>query len=149
MYIKITNENIIEYSIEQLIYDNPNISFPKNISNNILEKFDIYPISIQEKPIINEKTEKIENGGFIQKESGNWIKTWKIVQKSQEETEAWILSKEMEVRNRRNMLLAETDYLALSDNTMTQEMAEYRQNLRDITLQDGFPENVIWPIKPV
>ena len=33
----------------------------------------------------------------------------------------------------RNKLLAETDYLALSDNTMTDEMKDYRQKLRDLT----------------
>ena len=38
-----------------------------------------------------------------------------------------------DLREKRNQLLAETDYLALSDNTLSTEMATYRQNLRDIT----------------
>jgi len=37
------------------------------------------------------------------------------------------------LRINRNKLLAETDYLALSDNTLSTEMATYRQKLRDIT----------------
>ena len=37
------------------------------------------------------------------------------------------------VREKRNELLAETDYLALSDNTLSDEMTTYRQALRDIT----------------
>jgi hypothetical protein len=37
------------------------------------------------------------------------------------------------LRTKRNKLLAETDYLALADNTMTEEMKVYRQKLRDIT----------------
>jgi len=37
------------------------------------------------------------------------------------------------LRNKRNALLIETDYLALSDNTMTEEVKTYRQKLRDIT----------------
>lgn len=53
-----------------------------------------------------------------------------------------------EVREKRNSLIAETDYLALSDNTMTSEMQTYRQALRDIPSQAGFPTNVTWPIKP-
>ncbi len=53
-----------------------------------------------------------------------------------------------EVRHERNSLIAETDYLALSDNTMTTEQAAYRQALRDITSQAGFPTNVTWPTKP-
>ena len=37
------------------------------------------------------------------------------------------------LRTKRNALLIETDYLALSDNTMTEEIKVYRQKLRDIT----------------
>jgi hypothetical protein len=37
------------------------------------------------------------------------------------------------LRTKRNVLLTETDYLALSDNTMTEEVKTYRQKLRDIT----------------
>lgn len=51
-------------------------------------------------------------------------------------------------RIERDSLLAETDYLALSDNTMSAAMTTYRQALRDITEQAGFPTNVTWPTKP-
>jgi hypothetical protein len=37
------------------------------------------------------------------------------------------------LRAKRNKLLSDTDYLALSDNTMTEEVRTYRQALRDIT----------------
>ena len=42
------------------------------------------------------------------------------------------------VREDRNALLAETDYLALSDVTMSSAWTTYRQNLRDIPAQSGF-----------
>ena len=38
-----------------------------------------------------------------------------------------------ELRRKRNKLLAETDYLALSDQTMADNMKTYRQELRDLT----------------
>ena len=38
-----------------------------------------------------------------------------------------------DLRQRRNSLLTATDYLALSDNTLTTEMSTYRQALRDLT----------------
>jgi len=38
-----------------------------------------------------------------------------------------------DLRSKRNKLLAETDYLALSDQTLSAEMNTYRQQLRDIT----------------
>tara|TARA_R110000751_G_scaffold157182_2_gene262611 strand:+ start:1858 stop:2145 length:288 start_codon:yes stop_codon:yes gene_type:complete len=55
------------------------------------------------------------------------------------------------LRQRRNNLLAETDYLALSDNTLSSDMETYRAALRD--LPDGKDtvdkcENVTWPTKP-
>jgi hypothetical protein len=51
-------------------------------------------------------------------------------------------------RAERDMRLRETDWMALSDNTMTPEWASYRQALRDITEQTGFPYSVEWPTKP-
>ena len=55
------------------------------------------------------------------------------------------------LRQQRNKLLADTDYLALSDNTMTEEIKTYRQKLRDIT--EGLTtkeqvEAVVFPTKP-
>jgi len=52
------------------------------------------------------------------------------------------------LREERDRLLAETDYLALSDNTMSAAMTTYRQALRDITDQAGFPHDITWPTKP-
>ncbi len=56
-----------------------------------------------------------------------------------------------DVRQKRNRLLAETDYLALSDNILSTEMTTYRQNLRDITEGVSTVEdvnNITWPTKP-
>jgi hypothetical protein len=48
----------------------------------------------------------------------------------------------------RDSLLAATDWMALSDVTLTADWAAYRQALRDVTAQAGFPHNVTWPSKP-
>lgn len=52
------------------------------------------------------------------------------------------------IREERNKLLAESDWMALSDVTMTDSWKNYRQELRDITLQPTFPDEVVWPTKP-
>jgi len=52
------------------------------------------------------------------------------------------------VRKHRNILLAETDWWAVQDRTMTQAEIDYRQALRDVPAQAGFPENITWPTKP-
>ena len=51
------------------------------------------------------------------------------------------------VRKERNSKLAETDYLALSDNTLATNMKTYRQELRDVPTQSD-PDNITWPTKP-
>lgn len=55
---------------------------------------------------------------------------------------------DQEIRQERARLLAETDWWATSDRTMTQAEIDYRQALRDVPAQAGFPENVTWPTKP-
>jgi hypothetical protein len=55
------------------------------------------------------------------------------------------------LRAKRNSLLAQTDYLALSDNTLSAAMSSYRQSLRDLTEGLSTVEqvnSVVFPIKP-
>ena len=53
-----------------------------------------------------------------------------------------------QLRQRRNQLLTETDYLALADSTLTDEMRAYRQALRDLPANTEDPANPVWPTKP-
>lgn len=53
-----------------------------------------------------------------------------------------------QLRTKRNQLLAETDYLALSDVTMSDGMRTYRQALRDLPANTSDPANPTWPTKP-
>lgn len=56
------------------------------------------------------------------------------------------------IRSKRNSLLAETDYLLMTDYPISQEhlekVKEYRQQLRDVTKQDEFPKDVTFPNFP-
>jgi hypothetical protein len=52
-------------------------------------------------------------------------------------------------RNKRNALLTQSDWTQVADAPVdTQAWATYRQALRDITDQAGFPENIDWPVSP-
>ena len=56
-----------------------------------------------------------------------------------------------DIRIQRNGLIAETDYLALSDQTLSSDMTTYRQALRDITngvTTVELANNITWPTKP-
>lgn len=65
-----------------------------------------------------------------------------------------IAAKAIEVRTERNRLLAESDSMVLPDRwealTAEQKAAwtAYRQELRDLTAQSGFPSSVVWPVSP-
>lgn len=52
------------------------------------------------------------------------------------------------LRRQRDQLLTETDYLALADSTLTDEMRTYRQALRDLPANTADPANPVWPTKP-
>lgn len=141
-YLKANNGVVATYpySIGQLWKDNPNTSFPKIPSEQLLAEWDVYPVTVDEIPVYNSLTQNAE-----QDDPQNVDDQWSV---------AWIVSNldqsvaEQNVRNRRTQLLTESDWMALSDVTITTEWADYRQSLRDITSQEGFPYNVIWPVKP-
>lgn len=95
------------------------------------------------KPYFNKLTHKAQI-----EETENEVPKWVIIELSDEEKEKINSDAEKNVRLEREFLLSETDFYAMPDVTMSEEMAAYRQALRDITLQDGFPHEIEWPQKP-
>jgi hypothetical protein len=54
-----------------------------------------------------------------------------------------------ETRTKRNTLLTASDWTQVLDTPVDQDKwADYRQELRDISKQSGFPTNVAWPVEP-
>lgn len=60
---------------------------------------------------------------------------------------AFYEDEEIAARAKRDALLAASDSMALADR-ITDSWRTYRQALRDVPAQSGFPTNVTWPIKP-
>ena len=97
-----------------------------------------------------------ENGSAIETDdTSKWGVTWKQVSDKMTAIDAAAPMKEL--RKQRDAKLAETDWTALGDVTMADNMKTYRQALRDLpahkdgknaTLKDGVLENVKWPQKP-
>lgn len=56
--------------------------------------------------------------------------------------------KAVDVRQERNGLLRDSDWVSASDVTMSDEWRTYRQALRDVPAQSGFPNDITWPTKP-
>ena len=76
----------------------------------------------------------------------DWVDgAWVSREFTAEENALHVLQKENAIRGKRNERLAETDWWAVQDRTMSQAEKDYRQALRDITDQPTFPDSVVWP----
>lgn len=97
-------------------------------------------IVVEDKPKFQEGVEVLDK---VLTEYDDHIKqTWSVRKLDAEEVASYI-------RQKRQALLLQTDMYALSDRKMSDEMTAYREALRNITDQEGFPFNVEWPIKPI
>lgn len=141
MFVKISADKVVSYpyTMTDLRRENPQTSFPATVSDEILAGYEVYPVKAVTAPKIDFKTHRVESG--VENIGGVWTQVWETLQLPE-------ASATDNVRAHRARLLSETDWMALSDNTMTPEWASYRQVLRDITSQEGFPYTVEWPTKP-
>ena len=88
-----------------------------------------------------------ENGSAIESaDSDDWGTTWSAVKAKADEIKAAEPMKLL--RAERDRLIAETDWWASSDLTMSDERKAYRQELRDITKSATSLDDVKWPTKP-
>jgi hypothetical protein len=141
-----------------------NTSLPRTWTAATLQGLKLEAVLEAPKPTAGQY-QTVARNGVEQDANGNWVTAWAVremfadytdeegVTHTKAEQEAAYQAKldadaAQAVRTQRDALLAETDYLALSDNTLSADMASYRQSLRDITNQAGFPHEVTWPVKP-
>jgi hypothetical protein len=152
MHVKITNGTVdtYPYNVGQLRRDNPNTSFPKQIPDEMLESYGILPVTFADMPSINDRTQKTEQEVTPSLVDGAWTIGWTTSSKTAEETQAWDDGMASSNRGKRDGLLAQTDYFALTDVTMDAAMTTYRQALRDITDHSNWPNlaSADWPTKP-
>ena len=145
MHLKLTNGVPETYSIGQLRRDNPQTSFTKVISDETLADYGVYPYTRPDRPAYDGLTSKVVDGNFEQDAVGNWTLPYVVEQLPLDRASA-------NVRSRRDGLLQDTDWAVIKASERGETAPEtwvlYRQALRDITGQAGFPYSVEWPIKP-
>jgi hypothetical protein len=141
LLVKITNGEVEQfpYTLGNLRRDNPQTSFPKQIPSAIFEGYGVYSVTESDRPSYDNLVQRLVRGTPVYSDSWNVGYTAENLPQDQAEAN---------VRNSRDSLLADTDWMALSDVTMSTEMGAYRQALRDVTGQSGFPYNITWPTKP-
>jgi hypothetical protein len=150
MYVFAPNQTveIFPYSIGDLRRDNPNTSFPRNPSDAVLADWNVFPVVEQSPPEYNPANQNLNqlNPTLV---DGQWLQTWQVTAASAEEIAERLQIKEAEVRQQRNELLSACDWTQLPDSPADHEAwATYRQALRDVTGQAGFPWDITWPEAP-
>ena len=149
MYVKAPNQTVetFPYSIGDLRRDNPNTSFPKNPSNEVLADWDVYPVVLGPipTPAVGYTVEQESEPTYA---DGVWTLNFTTRAFTQKESDGLADS----IRIQRDGLLTQSDWTQLPDSPLStadkEAWATYRQALRDITAQTGFPYQITWPTAP-
>jgi hypothetical protein len=143
----------------------PNVSLPKIWGENVHEALGIDPVLPSLQPDASGPYKTIARDGVEQDANGNWVYAWTEREMFTEYTDDDGVTHSVadqqaaydaentaklsaDERAKRDDLLKETDHYGLSDVTMSDEMTAYRQALRDVPQQEGFPSTITWPTKP-
>jgi hypothetical protein len=142
MFVKIVNNSVAKfpYNIGDLKKENPNVSFPSPITENAFVAFDVYPVTPIAAPEFDSRTHRVIQG--VELIDGVWTQTWRLQELPEQQASD-------NIRAERNRRLAGCDWSQLSDAPVdTAAWVTYRQALRDLPSQEGFPYNITWPTKP-
>ena len=150
MYAKISDGTVVvfPYSITELMREHPNTSFTTPINETELALFGLYPVAPRDRPPYDEIHENCTHATPVI-EGGAWVEAWMVTPATSEEVTERISAKSAAVRADRNARLEASDWTMLTDAPVNKaEWAEYRQALRDVTGQPGFPTSINWPDQP-
>ena len=152
MFVKVTNGEIdtYPYSVGKLRRDNPRVSFPRKISDEMLASYGVHDVKWLPSPEHDTETHFVEYSPVPVLQDGAWVYDPTVRELSVEQIAERSVSRAGEVRAKRDDLLAATDIFALTDVPMSAAMTSYRQALRDITSHTNFPnlDEADWPLKP-
>lgn len=151
-YVKLNDDGSVDrypYTLTDLRRAEPNVSFPAQITDETAAGFGIYPVAPAEQPA-EDHTVNLTRTAI--KQSGKWVEKWVSTPATAEEIAERTAARSQGVRYQRNELLAESDWTQLADSPLDADgkgaWALYRETLRIVPQQSGFPWNVTWPPKP-
>lgn len=125
----------------------PNTSFPKPLTIETINSYGFDEVYEGSHPTINPPYEYLDGDG-IKEIDGKWTQTYKVATYADSDKAGIDANTAEAARDYRTALLAETDWAAGSDVTMSNDMKTYRQALRDIPTASGWPHTHTWPTKP-
>lgn len=149
MYAKLNNGQLQKYpyTLGMLRKDNHNVSFPKVMTDEIFAQFGVVRVTPTPRP---EYDHTKEFNVTAEQVNGAWVEKWVATDVSAEEIAQRTENQANNVRAERNQKLSESDWTQGKDiaDDVSTTWATYRQALRDIPLQAGFPWDVSWPTQP-
>jgi len=153
MHVKVVNGEIVKfpYRMDDLRKGNPNTSFPRGYEHNaeLLANYDVYPVTVLSQPSFNEKTHDIARDDIPTLVNDVWQIGWYQVPKSTEAISTRAKANSDYARAERDRFLRESDWTQLPDSPADRPAwVAYRQELRNVTGQPGWPDDVIWPTPP-
>lgn len=85
MYVKVKNGQVEKYpySFGDLHQDNPDVSFPQNISDNLLAEFNVFPVENPEIDGVPEFSKSVEKTPELV--NGKWVRVYEVTPMSAEE----------------------------------------------------------------
>ena len=147
----------------------PNTSLPRVWTADICEFLGIDPVLAAPAPAPSSEYKVVSRNGVTQDANGNWVYAYTerdmfsdyvndegVTVTKAEQEQAYTARKNEEaataVRSERDKLLASCDWMAVrafeAGSAVSTEWATYRQALRDVTAQAGFPNTITWPTQP-
>lgn len=154
MYAKVNNGvvEVYPYTIDDLRRDYPNTSFPNDFTPEVLRYLSMVRVIVTGCPDVDYTKTVSEGVPQFVSERNRWEQNWIVTDATAEEITARTDAKSSEIRSTRNAMLSSCDWTQVDDtplsNSKKLEWAAYRQSLRDLTDQPGFPWNVTWPQEP-
>ena len=134
------------YTLTDLRRANLGTSFPKNISDETAAEFNCFPVTPATQPA-DDHTVNLSRTAI--KQGDDWVEEWISTPATPEQVTERTEAKAAEVRQQRNELLAACDWTQVVDISLDPaSWVSYRQELRNITAQPGFPHTVTWPEEP-
>ena len=137
------------YGVAQLKAAHPSTSFPASVNDATLAEYGVERVFFSTPPVIDEQTQALEEDPPVFN-GERWTQVWRVRDLTAEEVAARVEAKAGEVRAERNARLTASDWTQGKDipDSISQPWSAYRQALRDLPQQSGFPWSVAWPAQP-
>lgn len=149
----IENNSVTKYPVGPLEIKRrfPGTSFPSPLEGTDLSGYGVATIENVAQPAIDSETQKLEEG-TPELSNGVWRQVWNVIDLTADELQGVSDRKAAGIRFERDQKLTACDWTILPDSPLSDdaktEWQTYRQALRDMPADSGFPHSVTWPTKP-